>query len=76
MSERIVPRVNPRVLRTPTSRTRSRTDIAIVFADTRRIVKVTAAQMLIRIIFTLPRNATKLSANARSDSVLVCDGEL
>ena len=43
--QRIVAGVYPSVFKIPTSRTRSRTDIAIVFAETRRIVNVTAPTM-------------------------------
>src|ERR1022692_4945094 len=45
---RIVPGVKPRVLSTPTSRTRSRTDIAMVLAETSRMVNMTAAEMAMR----------------------------
>ena len=51
-------------------------DMAMVFAETSRIVNVTAAQILRRITFTLPRKLRKPSWNWRSDSVLVCTGEL
>ncbi len=40
---------------------RSRTDMAMVFAETSRIVNVTAPQMLSRKSFTLPRKLRKLS---------------
>jgi len=55
------PVVNPRVFKTPISLILSRTDIAMVFADTSRIVNTTAPQMLSRKSFTLPNMETKLS---------------
>ena len=64
-------RVKPRVFNTPISLTRSRTDIAMVLAETSKIVKTTAPQMLSKNSFTLPNIDTKLKAKARSDSVLV-----
>ena len=73
---KIAPGVKPSVFSTPTSRTRSRTDIAMVFADTSKMVNITAAETLSRNIFTLPRNETKPKTKACSDSVLVRAGLL
>src|ERR1017187_1229145 len=79
-SPRIMPSmldgVKPSVLRIPTSRTRSRTDMAMVLAETNKIVNITAAEMPIRNILMLPNNARKATANAWADSVLVCAVEL
>jgi hypothetical protein len=50
--------------------------MAMVLAETRRIVKTTAPQMLSRRNFTFPRFDTKLRKKARSVSVLVCRSEL
>ena len=56
-----VARVKPSVLSTPTSRTRSRTDMAMVLAETSRMVNITAAEMPIRNTLTLPSKETKPS---------------
>src|SRR5438105_14862964 len=48
----------------------------MVFAETKRIAKTTAAHMLRMKSFTLPNCATKLRPNAFSLSVLVGCGEL
>ena len=55
MIHRIAPGVKPRVFMIPISRTRSRTDMAIVLPDTSSRVNVTAPQTAIRNSFTLPR---------------------
>jgi len=68
--------VKPMVFRMPTSRARSRTDMAMVFAETSRMLKTTAPQILSRNTLTLPRKARKLRLNCSSDSVLVSKGEL
>ena len=71
----IIPRiafcVKPNVFNTPTSLILSRTDMAIVFPETRRIVNVTAALILSRKNLISPRNETKLNVNCCSDSVFV-----
>ena len=66
-----LPSVKPNVLRTPTSRTLSRTDIAMVFAETSSVANTTAAQMLRMNAFTLPIIAMKsrLKAFSLSDFV-------
>ena len=54
---------------------RSRTAMLIVFATTRRIVKVTARPMPLRRSARLPAIATKLAAKAFSVSVRVWASE-
>src|SRR5207302_3940890 len=75
-NESTLARVNPKVLSMATSRVRSRMDIAIVFAATRRIANTTAAQMLRINALTLPSIAMNESWKAFSLSVLVGWGEL
>jgi hypothetical protein len=75
MIPKIDPRVNPSVFKTPISRTRSRTDIEMVFADTSSMVNVMAAQKMARYTFRFPRNDTNASTNACSVSVKVGAGE-
>src|ERR1035437_645852 len=67
-----LPSVNPNVLRTLTSRTRSRTDIAMVLAETSRMVNMTAPEIATRKTLTLPSRDTKPSKYCCSLSVLVC----
>ena len=75
-SPRIDSFVKPSVFITPISLVRSRIDMAIVFAATRMIVKVTAAQMDSSINLMFPMKARKLNAKACSDSVRVATSEL
>src|ERR1035438_2166352 len=69
-------RVNPSVLSTATSRVRPRIDIAMVLADTSRMAKTTAPQMLRIKVLTLPKVATNDSKKACWLSVLVRCGAL
>ena len=69
---RMEPGVKPRVFRMPTSRARSRTDMAMVLAETSRMVNSTAPEIASRNILTLPSRARKPTTKACSDSVLVC----
>ena len=68
---RISPEEKPKVFRIPTSLVRSRTDMESIFAETSRIVNVTAPQMAARNSFKFPKNDTKLSRNACSGSLFV-----
>src|ERR1700733_3316945 len=69
-------RVKPSVLSRATSRVRARIDMAMVFAETRRIAKTTAPQMVRMKAFTFPRDDTNESRKACWLSVLVCCGAL
>src|SRR6266480_3778168 len=69
-------RVKPSVFRTATSRVRSRIDIAIVFAETSKVAKTTAKQILRMKALTLPIMATNSRPNAFSLSAFVGWGEL
>ena len=62
-------RVKPSVFNTATSRVRSRIDIAMVFADTSRMVKTTARQMLMMNALMLPNIPMKPNWKACSLSV-------
>src|SRR5207253_11271068 len=73
---RTVWRVKPRVLSTATSRVRSRMDMAIVFAETSKIAKTTAIQMLRMNALTFTIIATNSSPKAFSLSDYVGCGEL
>src|SRR5262245_43298289 len=59
------------VRRMATSRVRSRTAIAIVLAETSRIVNVTAAQIAAKNSLMFPKNARNERPNSFSDSLRV-----
>ena len=76
MHPNISPGVYPSARMIAVSRVRSRTDIEMAFADTSRIVNVTAPQITPRYSFKFPKNARNVRTNSFSDSVRVGYGRV